>query len=88
MNRISLTILALILLSPFPSFACEVCKNNQPKVLKGITHGTGPQGNIDYIIIWSSVVIVAVTLFLSLKYLISPKENDQNHIKNIILNNN
>lgn len=88
MNRISLTILTFILLLPFASVACEVCNNNQPKILKGITHGTGPQGNIDYIIIWSSVVIVAVTLFLSLKYLISPKENDQNHIKNIILNNN
>lgn len=65
--------------------ACDVCRNNQPKVLRDITHGTGPQGHVDYIIIWSAVVIVAATLFLSLKYLIRPKENSSNHIKNIVL---
>lgn len=68
--------------------ACELCKKNQPKVLKGITHGTGPQGDLDYIIIAASIVIVSITLFLSLKFLIRPNENNPDHIKNIIVNRN
>jgi len=35
-------------------------------------------------IIWISVAIVLVTLFLSIKYLVRPKENDPNHIKNVV----
>lgn len=36
------------------------------------------------IIIWVSVAVVVVTLILTLKYLFLPKENDPNHIKNIV----
>lgn len=80
-------IISVILLAALPSglWACEVCQNNQPKILKNITHGTGPQGNTDYIIIWSAVVIVAATLFLSIKLLIRPKEAAPDHIKNITM---
>lgn len=35
-------------------------------------------------IVWVSVAVVAVTLFLTLKYLFKPKENNPDHIKNII----
>jgi len=69
------------------SAACEVCQNNQPKGLQNVTHGTGPQGTVDFIIIWSAVAIVAVTLFFSLKFLIRPKENSPGHIKNIVVEN-
>lgn len=82
------TVLFLIIVAihlPFSILACDVCQNNQPKALKGITHGTGPQGNVDFIIIWSAVIIVAITLFYSIKYLLKPKETDANHIKNIVL---
>lgn len=68
------------------TFACEVCKNNQPKGLENITHGTGPTGTLDYIITWTAVIIVSVTLFYSIKYLVKPKENNPDHIKNSILN--
>lgn len=68
--------------------ACELCKKNQPKVLEGITHGAGPQGDSDYIIIGVAMVIVGITLFLSLKFLIKPNENNPDHIKNIVLNSN
>lgn len=71
--------------SPTTLFACDVCQKKQPELLKGITHGTGPQGNIDYILIWSAVVIVAVTLFLSVKYLVKPDESAAGHIKNIVI---
>lgn len=78
---IHLTLLLFIL--PFELLACELCQQNQPKALRGITHGTGPDGNLDYIIIWVAVIIVAVTLFLSIKYLVRPKESTPDHIKNI-----
>lgn len=80
-------ILFILFFLGFPTFvhACDVCQNNQPKVLKNITHGTGPQGNIDYVIIWSALIIVALTLFFSLKYLIRPNENACDHIKNSII---
>lgn len=67
------------------AWACELCKDNQPKALRNITHGTGPQGEWDWIIIWSAVVIVGVTLFLSMKFLIKPGENRPGHIKHIVV---
>jgi len=68
------------------SWACDLCKKNQPAGFENITHGAGPSGPLDYIIIWTGVIIVAGTLFLSLKYLIRPKENNPDHIKNIVKN--
>ncbi|MCX7547308.1 hypothetical protein OS188_05005 [Xanthomarina sp. F1114] len=66
--------------------ACDVCKKNQPEILQDVTHGPGPSGTIDYIIIWVSAIIVGITLILSLKYLIKPKESNSDHIKNIVKN--
>lgn len=69
------------------AFACEVCKKNQPEALQDISHGTGAQANLDYFIIWSAVIIVGITLFFSLKYLIRPNEGKREHIKNIVVDN-
>lgn len=68
------------------AWACDVCQKNQPAGLENITHGEGPSGTLDYIIIWGGVAIVAATLFYSVKYLIRPNENNPNHIKNIVKN--
>jgi phage shock protein PspC (stress-responsive transcriptional regulator) len=68
------------------SFACEVCKKQQPKILRGITHGAGPQSEWDYVIVGVMTVIVITTLFYSVKWLIHPGEKNLNHIKNSILN--
>lgn len=81
-------ITVLFLFLGMETFACEVCKRNQPEPLKGITHGVGPTGNIDYIIIGVASVIVGISLFLSIKYLVRPKEKDVGHIKNIVLDEN
>lgn len=43
-----------------------------------------PDATVANVIIWVSVSIVLVTLFLSIKYLVKPKENDPNHIKNVV----
>lgn len=66
--------------------ACPLCKKQQPKILQGITHGTGPQSNWDYVIVWATVVIVLITLFYTMKYLIRPGEKNTDHIKRTVLN--
>ena len=66
--------------------ACPICDKQQPALLKGITHGTGPQGTMDYIIIICVAIIVLMTLILSVKMLIRPGEKSPHHIKYKILN--
>jgi hypothetical protein len=70
------------------ALACDVCKQNQPKVLQNITHGPGPSGTIDYAITWGAVVIVLITLWFSIKFLVKPREKDPGHIKHMILPQN
>lgn len=66
--------------------ACPVCEARQPKVLRGITHGQGPENNWDYLIISVVGAIVILTLFFSVKWLISPGEKSESHIKRTIIN--
>ena len=66
--------------------ACPACEKQQPKLLQGITHGSGPDGNIDYAIIAIAVLIVLLTLFYSVKFIFKPGEKATNHIKQIIFN--
>jgi hypothetical protein len=69
-----------------PLIACPVCEKQQPELLKGITHGAGPDSNWDYLIISLMVAIVLVSLYFSINWLIKPGENKQTHIKHTILN--
>lgn len=85
MKRFIILLMFLLLGMPLQALACEVCNNRQPEILKGVTHGIGPQNSIDYIITWSAVVIVGVALFYSIKFLVKPKESKPNHIKNIVV---
>ena len=68
--------------------ACPVCEANQPKGFENITHGQGPDGNLDYFILVSAIIIVGYTLIMSVKYLVKPKEDNKNHIKNLVVNEN
>lgn len=43
---------------------------------------------MDYVITWSAIVLVVVTLFFSIKFLVRPKESDPGHIKNIVWDHN
>ncbi len=74
-----------VLLPAITVFACPVCEKQQPEILRGITHGAGPNSNWDYVIVWSAVVIVLFTLYFSVKWLIRPGEQSQTHIKRFIL---
>jgi len=66
--------------------ACEVCAAQQPKILRGLTHGAGPQGNFDYFIVLAAVAVVLFTLACAVKFLVRPGEREPGHIKRIILN--
>ena len=66
---------------------CPACEAAQPRLLRGITHGAGPESRWDYLIVWITVIITLLTLFYSVKWLIRPGEKNAHHIKNLILNN-
>lgn len=84
MKKLAVSILALLF--SMPIWACEVCEKQQPAILKGISHGTGPQSGWDMPIIYVSAVIVLITLIFSVKFLVKPNEDAANHIKRSILN--
>jgi hypothetical protein len=75
----------LLMLIQSASWACPVCEKQQPKLLRGITHGAGPESNWDWVIIGIIGVITVLTFIFSAKYLIFPAEKEENHIKNSIL---
>ena len=66
--------------------ACPACEKQQPELLRGISHGTGPAGNSDYIIIIATAIIVLLSFILFMKYSLFPKEKSAKHIKRKILN--
>jgi hypothetical protein len=67
-------------------YACDACQKQQPEILRGITHGPGPQSNWDYLIVAVGAAIVVATFFFSIKWLLSPGEKGEKHIKRIVLN--
>ena len=66
-------------------YACDACEKQQPEILRGITHGLGPQSNWDYLIVSVGAAIVVATFFFSIKWLLSPGEKGENHIKRTVL---
>ncbi len=85
MKKIMSSTVLLLFLSAM-TWACPVCERNQPKMLKGITHGAGPESRWDYVIVGITAVIVLLTLFFSVKWILRPGEHSQKHIKREILN--
>lgn len=80
------SLLIPLLLLRVAALACPACEKQQPKILRGITHGTGPDSQWDYVIVWAAVIVVVLTLFYSIKWLIRPGETAASHIKQFILN--
>jgi hypothetical protein len=67
------------------AYACPVCEKQQPKLLRGITHGAGPESNWDWLIVGIVTAVALLTLFYSVRYLVRPGEKNSNHIKHSIL---
>ncbi|MEO5947851.1 MAG: hypothetical protein ABIP79_13615 [Chitinophagaceae bacterium] len=76
-----------MLITGIAANACPTCEVAQPRYLKGISHGSGPQSQWDLVIISVTAVIVLATLFFSIKFLVKPGEKSATHIKRFILNN-
>lgn len=76
----------LTLFSFLTVIGCPICEKQQPKLLRGITHGVGPQSNWDWVIVGIIAIITLLTFFYSIKYLIFPGEKSTTHIKHNILN--
>ena len=84
MKVVYLTVATLLVCSR--SFACPACEKQQPKFLKGITHGVGPDSQWDYLIVSLSVIVVFISLFYSIKWMLKPNESMHWQIKNSIIN--
>lgn len=77
---------AAMVATGFITIGCPTCELAQPRYLRGIAHGSGPQSNWDLVIIYVTAVIVIATLFYSIKWLVKPGEKSAAHIKHMILN--
>lgn len=84
-NKIRLGLLLVVLISGF-SQACEACELQQPTITRGLTHGAGPQGPLDWVLVAIMTLITLATLVYSCWYLFKPGEKSDRHIKNTILN--
>lgn len=84
--RISSITVAASVLTRIEALACEVCKKQQPKVLRGITHGAGPQSDWDYVVVGCAVILVLISLFYAVKWIMHPGEKEREHVKNSIFN--
>ena len=83
-KRIAVGVLSLTAFRP-AGLACEVCAAQQPEILRGLTHGGGPQGNFDYVIVLATLAVVLFTLVYAIKCLVRPGEREATHIKRIVL---
>ncbi len=83
-----LFVVIMLALGPVQALACALCTEQQPRFLRSVIHGPGPQGPWDYVIMAVSMAIVLVVLFLSIRYLARPGEKDPGHIKYMILGQN
>lgn len=75
-----------LLLASCYAMACPVCEQQQPRLLKGITHGAGPQSAWDWVIISIITIITILVGYYSIKLLVRPAETAPHHIKHSILN--
>lgn len=82
-----LLLLMTVLIVTMGTMGCPLCEAQQPKILRGLTsHGAGPTSNWDYLAGSITAIIVLITLFYSIKWMIKPGEKEENHIKRTILN--
>ncbi len=86
MKNFKNTVVLLFLFIVNFALACDACKLQQPKVTRDFTHGVGPRGDYDWIIVAVIAVITILTFVYSLKFLVYPGEKSQDHVKNSILN--
>lgn len=82
----AVVLIALLFIKNIQAIACDACKKQQPKVLQGITHGAGPESNWDYAVVAAMIIVTLYVLFATVKRMVRPAEENEQHIKRIILN--
>ncbi len=84
--RIRLAFLLLpLLLNIRVAKACEACNQRQPKLLQGITHGSGPESWWDYVVVVFMLMVTVYSFYATVKCLMRPNEKKYKNIKNFIL---
>lgn len=68
------------LLLALPALACPLCAKNQPKGFANITHGVGPGGPFDYVMLYGSMAVVLLTFGLFFRFLLRP-DNRRNQAR-------
>ncbi|MES2111454.1 MAG: hypothetical protein V4577_22040 [Bacteroidota bacterium] len=81
-----LIILLLLTFVRFNAQACDACKKQQAKLLQGISHGPGPDSNWDYVIVAIMTVVTLFVLVATIKCMLKPAEQNEQHIKRMIFN--
>ena len=79
MKKLLIVAIATLLLA-LPALACPVCEKNQPKGFAGITHGVGPGGTFDYLMLYGAIAVVVLTFALFVRYLVRP-DNRRNEAR-------
>lgn len=76
----------ILMVLPVVAMACPECERKQLEALKGVAHGAGPEQNWDYLIVGVTSLIVLVSLFYAIKWIVRPGEKNSSHIKREVLN--
>lgn len=82
----AVALLVSLFMKNIQAIACDACKKLQPKALQGISHGGGPDSNWDYVIVAAMIIITVYVLVATVRCMLRPREENAQHIKRIILN--
>ncbi len=77
---------ALLSAASLPVLACEACKKQQPKLLRGITHGSGPDSSWDYVIVSIMMIITLYSFYAMIRFMAKSRDEVHQDIKTSILN--
>ncbi len=85
MLRKIVSLVGIFCVANIEALACEVCKKQQPKILRGVTHGAGPASDWDYVVVCGIAIIVVISLFYTIRWILHPGEKESDHIKRNVL---
>ena len=53
------------------AIACDVCQKQQPKLLRGMAHGAGPESEWDYVVV-AGIALIALVASAAIRLLAGP----------------
>jgi len=73
------TLVALIITASVD--ACPACEQANPRILRGLVHGSAPQGSWEFALVLLAMVVAGLVGIYSIKLLFCPGETAADHIK-------